>query len=192
MLESLVDSKMRELAASGGNALAVELPGGLRIGPADASVLLRLTGLAPLAHIASGQIGRIAQDYVDGGLDIEGPMRSVVDVAARLVRADPTLVEETPAPLAWWRELMQRNRSRARHRPEVDARQVQHHYDISDDFYALWLDPRRVYSCAYFRQPSLAERPTLRVQHQVVIDRNIQLQPLPERCSLVINLQHQV
>ena len=42
-------------------------------------------------------------------------------------------------------------RSRLRHRPETDAEQVQFHYDVSDDFYALWLDPRRVYSCAYFR-----------------------------------------
>ena len=26
---------------------------------------------------------------------------------------------------------------------------------MSDDFYALWLDPRRVYSCAYYRTPDL-------------------------------------
>src|SRR5260221_753920 len=28
--------------------------------------------------------------------------------------------------------------------------QVQAHYDISDDFFALFLDPSRTYSCAYF------------------------------------------
>ena len=33
-------------------------------------------------------------------------------------------------------------RSRARHRPRADAEQVQFHYDVSDDFYALWLDPQ--------------------------------------------------
>jgi cyclopropane-fatty-acyl-phospholipid synthase len=36
------------------------------------------------------------------------------------------------------------------------ARHVQFHYDLSDAFYALWLDPRRVYSCAYYRTPDLS------------------------------------
>jgi len=43
----------------------------------------------------------------------------------------------------------------AAHTLAHDARHVQFHYDLSDDFYALWLDPRRVYSCAYFRTPDL-------------------------------------
>ncbi len=36
---------------------------------------------------------------------------------------------------------------------------VQAHYDLSNDFYELFLDPRMVYSCAYFERPemSLAE-----------------------------------
>ena len=33
---------------------------------------------------------------------------------------------------------------------------MQFHYDVSDDFYALWLDPLRVYSCAYYRCPEMA------------------------------------
>ena len=31
-----------------------------------------------------------------------------------------------------------------------DKALVQFHYDLSNDFYALFLDPRMVYSCAYF------------------------------------------
>ena len=27
---------------------------------------------------------------------------------------------------------------------------MRHHYDVGNDFYALWLDRRMVYSCAYF------------------------------------------
>jgi cyclopropane-fatty-acyl-phospholipid synthase len=30
---------------------------------------------------------------------------------------------------------------------------VQSHYDLSDDFFALFLDPTRTYSCAYFDEP---------------------------------------
>ena len=38
---------------------------------------------------------------------------------------------------------------------EPHFEEVQAHYDLSDDFYALWLDPRRVYSCAYYRSPGM-------------------------------------
>ncbi|MGI9402559.1 MAG: cyclopropane mycolic acid synthase family methyltransferase [Rhizobiaceae bacterium] len=33
---------------------------------------------------------------------------------------------------------------------------VQAHYDLSDDFFALFLDPTRTYSCAYFEQPDFS------------------------------------
>ena len=38
----------------------------------------------------------------------------------------------------------------ARHSRRRDAAAVRYHYDVGNDFYALWLDQRMVYSCAYF------------------------------------------
>jgi cyclopropane-fatty-acyl-phospholipid synthase len=32
---------------------------------------------------------------------------------------------------------------------------VQHHYDLSDDFYRLFLDPTQTYSCAYFEREDM-------------------------------------
>ena len=40
--------------------------------------------------------------------------------------------------------------SGARHSTERDTRAVRYHYDVGNDFYALWLDANMVYSCAYF------------------------------------------
>ena len=37
-----------------------------------------------------------------------------------------------------------------RHTRGRDAVAVRHHYDVGNDFYALWLDRRSIYSCAYF------------------------------------------
>jgi cyclopropane-fatty-acyl-phospholipid synthase len=148
MLENLVESRLGGLGEQTAGSLAVVLPGGRRIGPPDAPVVLRLHGMAPLLSMATGRIGALATDYVEGRLDIEGPMRRVMDVAAELVRSEPT-----NARRRGWRDTL---RSYWRHRPRVDARQVQHHYDVSDDFYALWLDPRRVYSCAYYRDAGMA------------------------------------
>lgn len=33
--------------------------------------------------------------------------------------------------------------------------QVQSHYDLSDDFFALFLDPSLTYSCAYFERDDM-------------------------------------
>ena len=52
--------------------------------------------------------------------------------------------------------MLRNAKSVGHHSAEADARQVQFHYDVSDDFYALWLDPRRVYSCAYYRDAGMA------------------------------------
>jgi len=32
---------------------------------------------------------------------------------------------------------------------------IQHHYDLGNDFYELWLDPEMQYTCAYFPDPAL-------------------------------------
>lgn len=39
-----------------------------------------------------------------------------------------------------------------RHSKESDLQAISFHYDVSNDFYGLWLDEDRVYSCAYFER----------------------------------------
>ncbi len=150
-LHNLLERKLETLST----ALTVVLPGGQRFGPADAKVCIKLRELAPLAHIASGEVGRVAQDYVEGHLDFDGSVRDLMDVAAQMIESDPTAAHADRGAIGWWRGIARLSRSRAHHKPEADARQIQFHYDISDDFYALWLDPLRVYSCAYFREPDM-------------------------------------
>jgi cyclopropane-fatty-acyl-phospholipid synthase len=36
---------------------------------------------------------------------------------------------------------------------QADAKAIAHHYDVSNEFYALFLDPLMVYTCAYYRDP---------------------------------------
>ncbi len=40
-----------------------------------------------------------------------------------------------------------------RHSLKRDAAAISYHYDLSNDFYRLWLDERMIYSCAYFLTP---------------------------------------
>jgi len=157
-LARLVETKITTQAPG----LAVLLPGGRRLGAIDASVHLTLADWTPLAHVAAGSVGSLAQDWVEGRIELQGRMRDIAATAAGLIGKDPTKPRMAPGPvsmLAWWRNLLRRARSSTRHTPAADARQVQFHYDVSDDFYALWLDPRRVYSCAYWRGAGTADEP---------------------------------
>ena len=43
--------------------------------------------------------------------------------------------------------------SGTRHSRSRDRQAIAYHYDVSNDFYALWLDKRMIYSCAYFAGP---------------------------------------
>ena len=150
-LEALVRDKFDNLGAPA----ALVLPGGQRFGSADARVTVRLKDMRSLAHVAAGQVGKLAEDYVEGHVEIDGNMRDLMATAALLVGGDPTAGGVERGPWRWWRGLMNRGKSLNRHSADADAKQVQFHYDVSDDFYALWLDPRRVYSCAYYSEPSM-------------------------------------
>ena len=151
--------------------VALELPAGQRVGPPDAAVTLGFADWSSLATLAAGQIGRLAEDFVESRVRLEGHMRDLMAVAARLLPGNPA-----GGDTGWWTQLLHRARSLAAHSPRKDAEQIQFHYDVSDDFYALWLDPRRVYSCAYYRDPSmtLAQAQEAKLDH---ICRKLMLQP---------------
>lgn len=132
-------------------AVVLELPNGQRVGKEPAQVHARLKRWSTLANLAAGQIGVVGQEYVEGHLALEGSLHDLMVAASHLIAANPASTGQT-----WWTEVWRRARSLAHHTLEKDAEQIQFHYDVSDDFYQLWLDPRRVYSCAYYREPGLA------------------------------------
>lgn len=142
--------------------LTLRLPGGRVVGIPRAAVTLEFSRWPAVGLLASGEVGKIAEGFVEDRIRIDGTMRDVMDIAARLLPTSPV-----PSHTAWWKRIARRAHSAARHSIERDAAQIQFHYDVSDDFYALWLDPRRVYSCAYFAQPSytLAQAQEAKLDH---------------------------
>jgi cyclopropane-fatty-acyl-phospholipid synthase len=57
-----------------------------------------------------------------------------------------------------------------------DAAAIAHHYDVSNEFYALFLDPLMVYTCAYYRDPkgTLEQAQEDKLDH---VCRKLRLQP---------------
>lgn len=129
----------------------LELPGGIAFGADRPVVVLRLLDARLLPALARGQVGALARGYVEGRVEIEGTMREVAEVAGALLPGDPTALTDAGDRRRWWSRLLLARRSHARHAPQRDRAQIAFHYDVSNEFYALWLDPRRVYSCACWR-----------------------------------------
>jgi len=151
--------------------LRVDLPSGLSIGAPDAPVKVQLKSWSALPRLKAGRIGELAQDYVEGRLDLQGSMRQIMATVLQLLRENPA---HTPDP--WWSRWRQRARALSAHTRDKDAAQIEFHYDVCDDFYALWLDPRRVYSCAYYRDDAmgLAQAQEAKLDH---ICRKLMLAP---------------
>lgn len=169
-MEALVqrlESQLAELPVS----LGLRLPGGQQVGPPNAAVRLTFNDWQAMATLAAGQIGRVAEHFVERRVQIEGSMREVMAAAASLLPGSPVVGGGSR-----WNQLVRRARSLALHTPGKDAEQIRFHYDVSDDFYALWLDPRRVYSCAYYREASmsLAQAQEAKLDH---ICRKLMLAP---------------
>lgn len=61
-------------------------------------------------------------------------------------------------------------------RRTLDQKAIQHHYDLSNDFYALFLDPLMVYTCAYYRSPDASLAQAQRDKLDLVC-RKLRLQP---------------
>ena len=139
------------------------LQDGTRLGASNAGVTFAVSDAKVLAHLATGDIGNIGEDYVEGRCEVRGTMRDLMAVAAALLPGSPI---DTPR-LGWFTRLTDSVVSVWRHSMDRDAKQIEFHYDLSDDFYGLWLDPRRVYSCAYYRQPdqTLAQAQEAKLDH---------------------------
>jgi cyclopropane-fatty-acyl-phospholipid synthase len=172
IVDAVLERKLEQLTVP----LALVMPDGRRVGPPSAAVTMRLKQLSPLVHIAAGEVGKVAQDYVEDRLDFDGSVRDLMQIATQMIASDPTQDMGGGATLNWWREIRLNARSRARHNVQADAAQVQFHYDVSDAFYELWLDPLRLYSCAYFREPdmNLAQAQQAKLDH---ICRKLMLRP---------------
>ncbi len=91
--------------------------------------------VSDFTHPSLDLLGRA---FVEGRLELEGSISEVIRVCDELTKA---LVDEDDDNLP----------VRTEHDKATDAASISYHYDLSNDFYRLWLDREMVYSCAYFK-----------------------------------------
>ena len=122
--------------------------------------VLDATGAAALL---SPSLDNLGQAYVEGRIDVTGTVQDVVDMAYGLADAGAQL----DAGGHWLGRVVHHLTDAASHTPAADREAIHYHYDVSNAFYAEWLDPAMVYSCAYFENgdETLAQAQTKKIDH---------------------------
>ncbi len=111
---------------------------------------------AALRHSMPPSLQQLGEAYVEGEIDVEGCATDIIDLAVNLS--------------SLWGKPGSRDHHhprRSRHTRELDAEAISYHYDVSNEFYSLWLDREMVYSCAYFRKDdaTLEEAQEQKIDH---------------------------
>jgi cyclopropane-fatty-acyl-phospholipid synthase len=162
--QSPVDHALSSLKKHVHAPVRVVLWDGREMALSDApQVTLRLNAFEAAAAVARrGALG-FAEAYIEGEAELEGDVREAIRTFEKISRAGK-------------RRLYDAGRLLSRHTKRADRDSVRHHYDVSNEFYALWLDERMVYSCAYFEREddSLEDAQLQKLDH---ICRKLRLAP---------------
>jgi cyclopropane-fatty-acyl-phospholipid synthase len=153
---------------------------------ADFSLFVRRRGAMRRMLLPPSELS-LTEAFISGDLDIEGNLESAMRLAdaiggrlgtpgaiARMTRQVLVLPRDDEAPGAARRHLRKLRLLNSRARLG-DEQAIQFHYDVGNDFYALWLDARMMYTCAYFRNPGddLETAQVAKIEH---ICRKLRLQ----------------
>ncbi|MCS7100153.1 MAG: class I SAM-dependent methyltransferase [Burkholderiaceae bacterium] len=145
--------------------LLIVLPDGERVEfGAPPMITLTIRDEGALAALAQPTMAALGEAFVEGRVDLDGPMLDAVALAERLAELGGAPVgARVVAALS-------------RHTPKQDREAISYHYDVGNEFYRLWLDERMVYSCAYFRtgDESIDEAQVAKLDH---ICRKLRLAP---------------
>ena len=136
---------------------------------------------------------RLVEAYFFGEFDIEGDLyaflkqsvhleslrfsmhdRISMFFAALFPKNTSAYVQKSNATIKWSKPLQAR--FTRKHSKELNREAIAFHYDVSNEFYRLWLDKERVYSCAYFTSAdeSLEQAQRNKLDH---ICRKLRLKP---------------
>ncbi len=166
MIEKQVIRYLEGLAARQPLPLRVQLWSGARteLGP-NPEVTLRLKNARAARRFLRPSLAGLGEGFVEGEIDVDGSIRSVVAIAEAISR-DVDQGSGIGSLPGWI----------AGHTRQSDRSAIEYHYDVSNEFYRLWLDPQMVYSCAYFRNgdEDLALAQTNKLEH---VCRKLMLAP---------------
>lgn len=161
MLQGLLDRTFHS------RAVRVRLPGGrdLRAGPGEPEMTVIITDLKTVAAIAANPDLALGEAFMDGTFRIEdGDIYGFLHLLAS--QRASLLHRPRMGPM----QRLKRGAEQANDR--LHAREnVHHHYDLTVDFYRLFLDPDLQYSCALFETPDATLEQAQAAKKRRIIDK---------------------
>ena len=143
MLQALLDRTFQT------RSIRVRLPDGreLTAGPGEPELTAVLSDMKTAVAIAANPDLALGEAFMDGTFRIEGG--SVYDF---LQLTTSQLALRPRSPKLTWMQRIRRGAEQANDRLHARSN-VHHHYDLTVDFYRLFLDDDLQYSCAFFETP---------------------------------------
>jgi cyclopropane-fatty-acyl-phospholipid synthase len=140
MLQALLDRTFQT------RSIRVRLPDGreLTAGPGEPELTAVLSDMKTAVAIAANPDLALGEAFMDGTFQIEGG--SVYDF---LQLTTSQLALRPRSPKLTWMQRIRRGAEQANDRLHARSN-VHHHYDLTVDFYRLFLDDDLQYSCAFF------------------------------------------
>ena len=154
---------VRYLLKSLGNPpVQITLWNGDSIAPPGGEVVakVRIASRTSLLKVLTDPDFQFGECYCDGSIEVEG---NLVKLLEALI---PGLAETASLTLPG-RRVVERFRRRRSNTLAGSRENIHHHYDLSNEFYQLWLDRQFTYTCAYFPTPdiSLEEAQIAKMDH---------------------------
>jgi cyclopropane-fatty-acyl-phospholipid synthase len=154
---------------------------GSSLGPDDGAGTVHVRSADAINRLlwAPGELG-LARAYVTGELELEGDIYQLLRALQQAAPSDLKVGARAAVPafktarqLGALRlplprpveEAAPRGRRHSKHR---DAAAINHHYDISNEFYRLVLGPSMTYSCARFTTPNTSLEAAQSAKHELV------------------------
>jgi cyclopropane-fatty-acyl-phospholipid synthase len=143
MLQALLDRTFQT------RSIRVRLPDGreLTAGPGEPELTAVLSNMKTAVAIAANPDLALGEAFMDGTFRIEGG--SIYDF---LQLTTSQLALWPRSPKLTWMQRIRRGAEQANDRLHARSN-VHHHYDLTVDFYRLFLDDDLQYSCAFFETP---------------------------------------
>ena len=105
----------------------------------EPTVTIHIPTRSALRYFIPPDLNKLGMAFVDGRIRVEGSIHEIFRVAESLVSS---VAANKPARFHFF----------TRHSHKRDREAIEYHYDVSNDFYSMFLDRNMVYSCAYYRR----------------------------------------
>lgn len=154
-------------------------------GPRATTIVLNHPASLRSMLASMGEVG-LAEAYLYDDFDVEGDIDRIYTLGENLINTSTSLQKKLKLGLALRRlpdveKRVYGGRGPAELEGEVhsidrDRAAISYHYDVSNDFYALWLDRNMIYSAAYFDDP-MEDLDSAQLRKMDYICRKLRLKP---------------